>query len=370
MTIRIHRRRFCFSDSHPAGNSSSAGRPSEDGYILVAVMFMLAILIIAMTVAAPRITKSIQRERELETMHRGKQYIRAVKLYYKKFNTYPPNLDALVKTNEVRFLRKKYIDPTTGKEEWKPIRFGQQKTQTLGFFGQPIGGAGVAGVGLNGAAGMIGANGQAGTSGIGGIGSSGAFGSSSAGSSLFGSSSNTSTAGSTIGSTPTSTDPSSTANGTSAGSSTDSSGSQTGATGTTGGGTGIGSNGTSVFGTQGGQTLGGIGIIGFSPNSPKQSILVYKKKNHYNEWEFFYDPIADQMMMQGGNMGTIGTPASGMNGSSQIGGSTLGGSSGFGGTSIGGGTSGSSGSTNSSGGSSSGGTGTTPSQPQPTQPQQ
>ena len=43
--------------------------------------------------------------------------------------------------------------------------------------------------------------------------------------------------------------------------------------------------------------------MGFSPNSPKQSILVYKKKNHYNEWEFLYDPIADQMMMQGGLMG-------------------------------------------------------------------
>ena len=58
-----------------------------------------------------------------------------------------------------------------------------------------------------------------------------------------------------------------------------------------------------------GQTFGGAGIIGFSPNSPKQSILVYKKKNHYNEWEFVYDPLAEQMM-QGGNLGTIGQPAS------------------------------------------------------------
>jgi hypothetical protein len=73
--------------------------------------------------------------------------------------------------------------------------------------------------------------------------------------------------------------------------------------------------------------------MGFSPNSPKQSILVYKKKNHYNEWEFVYDPIADQMMMQGGNTGAIGTPAGGMPGSSPVGsGSTFGpgGSSSFG----------------------------------------
>jgi len=52
-----------------------------------------------------------------------------------------------------------------------------------------------------------------------------------------------------------------------------------------------------------GQTFGGAGIIGFSPNSPKQSIMVYKKKNHYNEWEFVYDPLAEQMMMQGATRG-------------------------------------------------------------------
>jgi hypothetical protein len=38
--------------------------------------------------------------------------------------------------------------------------------------------------------------------------------------------------------------------------------------------------------------------------------MVYKKKNHYNEWEFVYDPIAEQLTQQGGNTGTIGTPAS------------------------------------------------------------
>jgi hypothetical protein len=38
--------------------------------------------------------------------------------------------------------------------------------------------------------------------------------------------------------------------------------------------------------------------------------MVYKKKNHYNEWEFVYDPLAEQMMMQGGNTGSIGQPAS------------------------------------------------------------
>jgi hypothetical protein len=64
-----------------------------------------------------------------------------------------------------------------------------------------------------------------------------------------------------------------------------------------------------------------VGIIGFSPNSPKQSILVYKKKNHYSEWEFVYDPISDQMIMQGGNTGTVGTGMGGAPGTNQNNGS-------------------------------------------------
>src|SRR5580704_6220740 len=74
-------------------------------------------------------------------MHRGKQYTRAIQLYYRKFNAYPPNIDALVKTNNIRFLRKRYIDPVTGKDDWKPILFGQNKAPlALGFFGDPLAG--------------------------------------------------------------------------------------------------------------------------------------------------------------------------------------------------------------------------------------
>jgi len=97
---------------------------------------------------------------------------------------------------------------------------------------------------------------------------------------------------------------------------TDANGNPTPGTGTTGTGTsGTGSTG-SVFGssnnpTGNGQTFGGGGIIGFSPQSPKQSLIVYKKKNHYNEWEFLYSPLMDQQTMAGGNTGLVGKPASG-----------------------------------------------------------
>ena len=341
-------------------------KPSEEGYILVAVIFMLAIMIVALTVAAPIVAKSIQRERELETMHRGKQYARAVKLYYKKFGAYPPNLDALVKTNDIRYLRKKYIDPTTGKDEWKIVRVGQQKTQTLGFFGQPIGGAGIGGAGMAGAglsgSGTPGANGlgsgagQTGGSPIGGFGSSNSFGSNSGTSSL----------GGAAGSSGSSTDPNSGSSSTSgSGSTSDPGNGQNGGTGTGGTGTDPGSG--SAFPTPGGQTFGGLGFMGFSPNSPKQSILVYKKKNHYSDWEFLYDALAEQMMMQGGsgNLGTIGQPVGNPGGGIGIGsGSGIGGGSFGGGTGIG---SGAGGSTfGSSGGTNPGGSTPTP----PTTPQQ
>jgi type II secretory pathway pseudopilin PulG len=281
--------------------------PAEEGYILVAVMFILVILILSLAVALPRVRADLQRDREVETMHRGKQYIRAIQLYYKKFGAYPPNVDALVKTSEIRFLRKKYIDPMTGKDDWKPILFGQNKApMSMGFFGQALSGSAIAGIGPSGGNGMTGGAGAT-------LGSSGL---SSSPSGAFGSSS-----GSTFGSSSGSSSPFG------AGSPGDNS-TNTGTTGGSSSGT-TGSTDASGNPTTGGSAFG-------SPASAKQSILVYKKKNHYNEWEFVYDPLADRMM-QGGNTGTIGQPASSTSspiGSSSFGGSNSSGSS-FGGSTFG-----------------------------------
>jgi len=268
-------------------------RPSEEGYMLVAAIFMLALFTIALAVALPKVIKEIQRDRELETMHRGKQYARAVRLYYKKFGAYPPNVDALVKpTNKIRFLRKKYVDLTTGKEEWKPVRFGQNKAPTvMGFFGKPMGGVGGCPpnpLGGNTSQGTLSSGGIGGTtssSTIGGTSNPTTSSSSNCGPTGLSTSSDTAT---TTGGTPPPTDPNAANTNTTTSSTTGQPGSTTGLS---------------------GQTFGGGAIIGFSPNSPKQTIMVYKTKNHYNEWEFVYDPIAEQMM-QGGNTGGIGQPAS------------------------------------------------------------
>lgn len=299
----------------PSTPTRPAKKTSEEGYILVAVMFMLAILMLSLAVAAPKIARSIQRDRELETIQRGKQYSRAIKRYYKQFGSYPPSIDALVKTNEIRFLRKRYLDPITGKDDWKPIPYGQQKTVSTGFFGQPLGAAGMAGAGMNG------------TPGAGGIGGSPTAGGSAFGGSTIGSGSTIGGGTSTIGgfgngsSTNTTTGTTASGNGDAGGAGATDPGNPT--TGTSS------SSSSSAFSSTSGQTLGGMGIMGFSPASPKESILVFRKKKHYNEWEFLYDPLADQMM-SGGNIGTIGTPVGGANptggaGSTIGSGSTIGG---------------------------------------------
>ena len=305
--------------------------PSEEGYILVAVIFMMAILVIAMSVAAPKIAKEIQRDRELETMHRGKQYARAVKLYYKKFGAYPPNIDALVKTNEIRFLRKKYVDPTTGKEEWKPIRYGQQKTQSTGFFGQAIAGAGASGGLMPGSGGL--------TPGAGGAqGGTGLMGGSPIGG-LNSSNGPVQNSGSTdVGS----------GNAAPGGSTDQSSGSGAGQNGGTSSGGGIGTNSGSgsAFGTPGarpGQALAGQASSASLPTVPSSPSWCTGRRTTTTSGSSSTIALADQMMMQGGNAGMVGQPVGGVNGGSGIGtggmgGGGIGGGTGIGGGGIGGGT--------------------------------
>src|SRR5580698_6831980 len=125
--------------NHPGSDRPGSPRSGEEGYILIAVLFLAVMVLIALSIAAPKMAASIERDRELELQHRGKQYVRAIKLYYKKFGAYPPNMEALEKTSEIRYLRKRYKDPVTGKDEWHLIHFGENKTPTaMGFFGQPL----------------------------------------------------------------------------------------------------------------------------------------------------------------------------------------------------------------------------------------
>lgn len=111
------------------------GIRNQEGFLLLGVLFMVLLVTIALAIAAPKIAESIRRDKEEETIHRGKQYARAIHMYYAKYNRYPNSIDQLMKTDNVRFLRKRYKDPMTGKDDWRIIHLGEATVPAMGLFG-------------------------------------------------------------------------------------------------------------------------------------------------------------------------------------------------------------------------------------------
>jgi type II secretory pathway pseudopilin PulG len=94
----------------------SSHRRFEQGYILLMLMLFITLLAIAAAAVAPSIAFRVKRDREEELIHRGTQYSRAIRRYVKKTGRYPSRLEDLENTNNIRFLRKRYKDPVTGKD--------------------------------------------------------------------------------------------------------------------------------------------------------------------------------------------------------------------------------------------------------------
>jgi hypothetical protein len=99
-------------------------RNPESGYALLLIYSMAAIIGIMLYMEIPRVAFEAQRDREQLLIDRGEQYTRAVNLYVRKFNKFPADFDALQNTQNLRFLRHKYIDPMTGKDDWRIIHVG------------------------------------------------------------------------------------------------------------------------------------------------------------------------------------------------------------------------------------------------------
>ncbi len=96
----------------------------EAGYLYLVLLLMVVFMVIGALALAPAITGQLKRDRENEMIHRGVQYSRAVKKYYKKFGAYPTTVDQLLNTNNLRFLRQKYKDPMTANGEWRLLHYG------------------------------------------------------------------------------------------------------------------------------------------------------------------------------------------------------------------------------------------------------
>ena len=96
----------------------------QRGFAMLLVFVMAATVAIMLYKELPRVAFEAQRNKEALLIERGEQYTRAIQLYVRKFKKYPVKIEDLEETNQIRFLRKRYIDPMTGKSEWRLIHMG------------------------------------------------------------------------------------------------------------------------------------------------------------------------------------------------------------------------------------------------------
>src|SRR6202047_617999 len=99
----------------------------QDGFALMMVMFLTTIVLLGAIVAAPYVRTERQREKEAEMIWGGKQYVRGIKLYYRKNGRFPTSVDDLIKpkVGSVRYMRQAYKDPVNKEDgAWRMIYIG------------------------------------------------------------------------------------------------------------------------------------------------------------------------------------------------------------------------------------------------------
>ncbi|HWF46865.1 MAG TPA: hypothetical protein VG168_07665 [Bryobacteraceae bacterium] len=95
-------------------------RERERGSAILIVFLFAAFVAIMLYKEMPVMAFEAERAKEQLLIDRGNQYKQAVKVYWVHFQgRFPPNIDALENTNNIRFLRHRYKDPLTGKDDWR-----------------------------------------------------------------------------------------------------------------------------------------------------------------------------------------------------------------------------------------------------------
>jgi hypothetical protein len=99
----------------------TAGNKSERGFALLIIFLLAAAIALMLYSQMPRVAFESERDKEQVLIDRGEQYKRAIQMYFVAFKKYPSKMEDLENTNDKRFLRRRYIDPMTGKDEWRLI---------------------------------------------------------------------------------------------------------------------------------------------------------------------------------------------------------------------------------------------------------
>jgi len=244
----------------------------QDGFALVLVVFLTTLLLISIMAIAPSIRTEKQREKEQEMIWRGKQYIRGIKMYYRKNGKFPTTVDDLTKpkVGSLRFMRKAYTDPMNKEDgSWRLIYVGPAG-QLIGSFKpqQTFQLPGVAGAVPAAAVGQ-----QANSSAFG----QSAFGQSGAGS-TFGQSG--SQAGSQPGTQNAAQNTNTQAGSTPTGQATSSDPAADGST-------------LPASATASDRPIIGGNIIGVGSKINKRSVIIYDKAKNYRLFEFVWNPSKD-----------------------------------------------------------------------------
>ena len=88
---------------------------------MMLVFVMASVIAITLYLEIPRIAMQTQRDKEQILIDRGEQYKRAIQLFVKKAGRYPGEIKDLESFQNQRFLRQRYADPMTGKDDWRLV---------------------------------------------------------------------------------------------------------------------------------------------------------------------------------------------------------------------------------------------------------
>ena len=99
----------------------SRRRRNQQGFALLLIFLMASVVAITLYLEIPRVAMESERAKEQLLIDRGEQYKRAIQLFTKKAGHYPGDIKDLESFQNQRFLRHRYIDPMTGKDEWRII---------------------------------------------------------------------------------------------------------------------------------------------------------------------------------------------------------------------------------------------------------
>ena len=113
---------------------------SEQGFMLVGLIVAIFLILLALSVAAPKVAQELRRDERWRRCTGGTSMCGRSGCTTARLIRYPGSIEQLEKTNNIRFLRQQYVDPMTGKEDWRLIHVGEAKTTVKGFFGQPLAG--------------------------------------------------------------------------------------------------------------------------------------------------------------------------------------------------------------------------------------